>query len=275
MKRLLGTILALTIFGVVAAQTSEVEFNITVDPIMAIALGTDSTNNVEISYNLEGDEFMTMDQTSFELRYITNRVGDPAEIEQADCILDWDQGEVKEFCDDPRTALAGQFIPSYITIAAGGSDDDGLYEVAAFTDALRLGVQTAGSCLATATANNFAVPDGFEEYTESFTFDGEEYSKTWDAVDFTEAQKAWAASHVGTSQAGGEGLELTFDGTSAFLIGDPNDADSLIRGAVCGEVAGEGWEITLTPVRVGATILPAGTTPVAVEITIHDHEEGI
>ena len=68
-------------------------------------------------------------------------------------------------------------------------------------------------------------------------------------------------------------MELAFDGVAANLIGDPGTASSLIRGAVCGETAGEGWDMTVTPVRGENTILPAGTTAVAVQITIHDLDE--
>lgn len=276
MKRLLGTILALTVIGIAVAQ-SETTFNVTVDSITAIALGAPSIDDVEISYSLVDGEFTTMTSTAVQLRYITNEVGDPETISQDQCEPAWDAdlGEVVLDCGDPLTATAGQFLPSYITIAAGGWDGDDLYEVAAFSDALELSVTTPYECSSTAFANDFAVPDGFASYTRTVPLpeDGE-WTKTWDAVDFSDEVKAWAESHIGTVQAPtGNAIELAFDGVSAYLVGNPDDAASMIRGAVCGELPGTGLDIIIDPVRVGDTILPAGTTPVAVQITIHDLDD--
>lgn len=276
MKRLLGTILALSILAMAAAQ-SEVQFEIQVEPIMAIAL-SDAANDVVISYALSGDDFVTMDATSFELRYITNKVAENASIQQENCEYDGGvDGDIS--CDDPLKAEMGQFLPAYITIAAGGWDNDGLYEVAAFADALKLQVTTAEQCGTTAFANAFAAPDldgkwnGYEIVRPPESEKAGEVVKEYGPVGFSDAQVAWAKPHIGSSQAAG-GFEIAFDGVTSYLIGNPDpdddDAGSLIRGAVCGEVAGQGWDITLEPVRVGETILPAGDTPVAVQITIHD-----
>lgn len=277
MKRLLGTILALSILGMAAAQ-SEVKFEVNVEGITAIALGTASTEDVHISYTLSGENFVTMSETSFELRYITNKVAANATIEQDNCEFDGDLvGDIR--CDDPLKAEMGQFLPAYITIAAGGwDDDDGLYEVAAFADALKLQVTTAAEqCGTTAFANAFAAPilDG---KWNGYTIERDDENggdKIYPAKGFSDAQVAWAEPHIGSSQAAADGFEIAFDGVTSYLIGnpDPDNADSLIRGAVCGEVAGQGWDITLEPVRGENKILPAGTTAVAVQITINDLDE--
>lgn len=272
MKRLLGTILALSILGMAAAQ-SEVNFDVHVDGITAIALGTASTEDVHISYALSGDEFVTMTETSFELRYITNKVAANATIEQDNCEFDATvEGDIR--CGEPLKAEMGQFLPAYITIAAGGwDDDDGLYEVAAFKDALTLSVTTsAEKCETSALANNFAAPTLVGLWEGYVIVRGADVIAEYPAVDFEEAAYAFAEASLGESQAV-DGLELAFNGVAANLIGDPDTASSLIRGAVCGETAGEGWDVTLTPVRGEDKILPAGTTAVAVQITIHDLDE--
>jgi len=272
MKRILGIVTALAVVGVAAAQSeTSLDFDVNVAGITAIAVesigGSGGIEELNISYDLNSDPtFVFTGESGFQLRYITNRTGADAEISQDNCEFNPEvEGDIT--CGDPNTAWAGQFESAYITVAAGALDDDGnLVAVDAFENALSLNLQT-DSCDVTALANDFTVPAGFAAY-ELTNSEGQVIA-SYDAVDFSELEKARAQANIGDSQADGEGLAVAFDGVAVDLIGDSDDEASQIRGAACGPTAGTGMDVTVSPVIDTSKLLPEGSTEVALVLTIH------
>jgi len=272
MKRILGIATALAVVGVAAAQsTGSLDFDVNVAGITAIAVdsigGSGGIEELNISYDLNSaPTFDFTGESGFQLRYITNRTGPDATISQDNCeFVPEEEGDI--VCGDPNTAWAGQFESAYITVAAGAlDDDDNLVAVDAFQGALSLNLQT-GSCDVTALANDFTVPAGFAAY--ELTNSGGQVIASYDAVDFSELEKARARASLGASQADDDGLTVAFDGVAVDLIGDSEDEATHIRGAACGPTPGTGMDVTVSPVIDTSKLLPEGSTEVALVLTIH------
>jgi hypothetical protein len=277
MKRLLSIAVAALVVSLAAAQSS-LEFDVVVEGTTAIAVDTvnvdgDFLNDLEISYSLLSDEPLTFTgSSSFELRYITNEVGTPAEIQQEN----WVEVEVEEGISgwEPQgynTASVGQFKPARITIAAGAVDNGNLVAVPAFDGALALRVSTE-ACKVPVYAADFPVPSGFPAIPRGS-------NEPIPAVDFSALEKELAKAYIGRSEAERQGgsIVVAFDAQEVDFIGrvtnGSNYQQSWIRGAACGPNAGQGMTVTVLPEISTDALLPEGTTEVAIVLTIKGEDQ--
>lgn len=269
MRKTLITLLLVALIGSTVAFAADLNFDINVEGTIAIAIdkaydnGSTEIEDLEVSYVLNSDAPLVFDGASeFQLRYITNKVQDDASITQENCEYAAEEpGD--ELCGADNTRTARQFSSAYIKVKAGAVDGSNVVGVPAFADTLSLKL-TSGACVSSALANDF-------DYSNLDSYDIANGGRTVDGVSFTALQVNRTQAQLGDSQAAA-GLAVAFDAVEVNLIGAANDAEeeSHIRGAACGLGATQGMPITVEPVINTSKLLPAGTTPVRLVVTIYD-----
>lgn len=269
MRKTLISLLLAAFVGSTAAFAEGLDFNINVEGTTAIAVdkaysgGQKEIEDLDVSYVLNSDLPLVFDGTSeFQLRYITNKVLADASITQDNCWFDAGV-EGDEDCGPDNTESAQQFSSAYITVKAGRVDGGDVVSVPEFADTLSLKL-TSDACVTSALANDFS-------YSNLPAYDIDNGGRTVPGVEFSTLQANRAVAQLGQSQAT-TGLAVAFDAVEVNLIGAADDQymASYIRGAACGLGSTEGMPVTVEPVINTDKLLPAGTTPVQLVITIYD-----
>lgn len=280
MKRLLIMLAGATLLTAAAAQS--LDFEVQVQGITALVVDDQfdgaPIEPLTVTYQLENSEDLVYGgQSTFRLRYITNKVHEEAAtFEMDECTA---TGGDNYECVDWVSEPAGQFKSAYISIAAGAPQESGVSGISAFANVLELRI-SAETCSDAITANSFEAENGgsYDGYWVFKPGEGTDTPLHWvDGAGLTPLEMNRLEASVGESQAAGNGFVLAFDGEPVPLVGNPDDEEEsdAIRGAACGAESGDGLGMTVTvqPEINTEVLLPEGITAARIVVTIHELDD--